>query len=235
MAYGMIQAIMGSYTYKFQYALAKFGWTSESIGYYLTLIGVTRALYLMLILPLIIKLFKPKTAAPIALAADTPDSDARPQARPGSHSAVFDLNLARVAAFIDVVSYVFMGLATTALPFTLFTLLGSLGTGFAPAVQSVALELYARRGETETGKLFGALSVVNALCAQILGPAIFGFAYIRTVEIFPPAVFMLSALLAVLAFCVLCSVSMSVHAVPATPDAEEQAGLLREETLVDGE
>ena len=117
----------------------------------------------MLILPLTIKLFEPKAAAPIALATDTPDGDARPQAKSASHSAVFDLNLARGAAFIDFISYVFMGLAATALPFTLFTLLGSLGTGFTPAMQSVALELYARRGETETGKLFGALSVVDAL------------------------------------------------------------------------
>ena len=79
------------------------------------------------------------------------------------------------------------------------------------------------------------MNIRGAFSAQILGPVIFGFAYIRTVEIFPPAVFMLSALLAVLSFCVLLSVSMSAHVVPAIHDAEEQAGLLRDETLVVGE
>ncbi|KZP31830.1 MFS general substrate transporter [Athelia psychrophila] len=245
-AYGLVQAIMGAMSYKFQYALAKFAWTSEDIGYYLTLIGVTRAAYLMLVLPLTIKLFGPKSAAPIALAAHTPNTDTpdgtntpdeaaqpQPKATPAKpHSAQFDLNLTRFATFIDLVSYVLMGLADSALPFTAFTLLGSMGTGFAPGIQAVALALYARRGETETGKLFGALSVVNALCAQIIGPALFGFTYIRTVAIFPATIFMLSGLLCGLAFCLLLCVNLSKHAVHAPDDAEESVGLLREETLV---
>jgi hypothetical protein len=58
---------------------------------------------------------------------------------------------------------VFMGLSSTATAFTLFGMVGSLSGGFSPAVQSVMLALYTRRGGTETGKLFGALGVVQAL------------------------------------------------------------------------
>jgi MFS family permease len=62
-----------------------------------------------------------------------------------------------------MISYTLVGLASTPVAFTLFTLMGSLGGGFFPATQSVALELYSRRGEKETGRLFGALSVLQAL------------------------------------------------------------------------
>lgn len=137
----------------------------------------------MLILPLTIKLFKPKSAAPVAPTAGSPNADAHIGPKSDkSQSAQFDLNLARVAAFIDFASYVLMGLAESALPFTMFTLLASLGTGFGPAVQAVALELYSRRGETETGKLFGALSVVNALWLVVLAVCSFLLAANLTVR-----------------------------------------------------
>ncbi|KZP19309.1 MFS general substrate transporter, partial [Athelia psychrophila] len=233
-SYGLVHTITGLYSYKIQYALAKFSWTSENVGYYLTLMGVNRAACLMLILPLTIKLFKSKSAAPI-LTADTPDGGPQPRAgTKNPHSSQFDLNLTRFATFIDVVSYVLMGFADAALPFTMFTLLGSMGVGFAPGILAVALELYSRRGETETGKLFGALSVVNALCSRIIGPAVFGFIYIRTVAIFPAAIFMLSGLICGVAFCFLLCVNLSRHAVQAD-DIEERVGLLRDEILVSDE
>lgn len=46
-------------------------------------------------------------------------------------------------------------------------MIASWGGGFNPAVQALALELYARRHvkreDAETGKLFGALSVIQAM------------------------------------------------------------------------
>lgn len=104
-----------------------------------------------------IKLLKPRS--PVESPRDTDPS----QAHEHRHSPSFDLNLARVSLFIEVIAYTLIGLASTPFAFALFTLMGSLGGGFSPAVHSVALELYSRRGEKETGKLFGALSVLQAL------------------------------------------------------------------------
>jgi len=56
-----------------------------------------------------------------------------------------------------------MGLAPTPLSFTVFGMLSAMGAGFSPAVQSVTLAMYSRKGGTEVGRLFGALSVVQAL------------------------------------------------------------------------
>ena len=78
-------------------------------------------------------------------------------------SSHFDLALARVSLSVDFVSYVWFVLAKGAVAFTLATVVAAFGSGFNPAIQSVALGLYKRRGGTESGKLFGALSVVQAL------------------------------------------------------------------------
>ena len=78
-------------------------------------------------------------------------------------SSHFDLALAQISLVVDIASYVLLASVPTAVAFTLGTMGGSMGAGFNPAVQSVALGLYRRRGGTENGKLFGALSVVQAL------------------------------------------------------------------------
>ncbi len=91
------------------------------------------------------------------------DSDRSSSFHLERHSSRFDLGLARVSLFIDIISYALLGFTTSPLVFTLSSMLGSMGTGFSPAVQSVALELYTQRGGTESGRLFGALSVIQAL------------------------------------------------------------------------
>jgi len=61
---GVSFTILGMVSLKFQYAEAAFGWNSETLGYYLTGIGLTRALYLAVFLPLIIRTFGPKKGGP---------------------------------------------------------------------------------------------------------------------------------------------------------------------------
>ena len=60
-------------------------------------------------------------------------------------------------------AYLLLPLALNPIMFTVYTIVGCLGTGFSPAVQSVAMGLYTHQGGTELGKLFGALSVMSAL------------------------------------------------------------------------
>ncbi|KAG6897131.1 hypothetical protein C0992_003911 [Termitomyces sp. T32_za158] len=91
------------------------------------------------------------------------------------HSAAFDLRLARVSLFVEVVSYTLMALAPSALAFTGFSIMASLGAGLNPALQSVSLALYHRRGGTESGRLFGALSVLQALSYVLSLPMFFDF------------------------------------------------------------
>ena len=73
------------------------------------------------------------------------------------------MGLALVSLAVEAVAYVSLGLSRTGLVFSLFAALLAMGSGANPALQSLALTIYTRNGGTETGKLYGALSVVFAL------------------------------------------------------------------------
>ncbi|KAH9484438.1 putative membrane protein [Psilocybe cubensis] len=217
-AYGFTISVMGSYTYKFQYAASTFGWSTETIGYWVSLSGATRAIFMAIILPLLIKIFKPK---PITLILPATPSEATPllDSRSGSrssstirrpgiikkeiHSPAFDLGLARGSLLIEIVAYFAMGITTAPIPFLVLSIFGSLGSGFSPATQSVMLSLYSRRGGTEFGRLFGALSVIQALCSQVIGPTLYGFVFIKTVTFFPAAIFYLTTFSVTISFILL--------------------------------
>ena len=83
------------------------------------------------------------------------------------HSPLFDLNLARVSLLVDIVSNASMGLAQNPILFAASGTLGAMGAGFPAAAQSVALALYAKRGGVEIGRLFGAISLVQAIRCDI--------------------------------------------------------------------
>ena len=79
------------------------------------------------------------------------------------HSPLFDLNLARASLLVHIVSYMSMGLARTPILFALSGTLDALGAGFFPAAQSVSLALYVKKGGVETGRLFGAISLIQVI------------------------------------------------------------------------
>ncbi|KAJ7277374.1 hypothetical protein C8J57DRAFT_1223123 [Mycena rebaudengoi] len=90
---------------------------------------------------------------------------------------MIDLSLARLSLLIDIASYILLPFSPSGLIFTLFIALRSLGSGFVPAVRSIALDIVTRRNGSdavESGKLFGALGVVQAVCHGF-GPALIGF------------------------------------------------------------
>ncbi|TFK30241.1 MFS general substrate transporter [Coprinopsis marcescibilis] len=208
-AYGFTISVMGSYTYTFQYAQLTFAWTSETLGYYLSLVGGARAVFLIFVIPTAIKIFKPaplivEVPAPpeshserqpllSSTSSNPPDytSNAR-MIKKELHSPTFELAVARVSLIAEILAYILMGLAPTGATFAMFGMIASLGVGFSPAIQTCVLALYASKGGTETGRLFGALSVVQALSSQVLGPAIYGLVFAKTVLYLPRAIFFVS-------------------------------------------
>ncbi|KAJ7228026.1 major facilitator superfamily domain-containing protein [Mycena haematopus] len=200
---GFTVSIMGSLSVKFQYIIAYFDWTSENVSYFLTITGATRAAFLAVILPrLFLNMF---LCFPLIMRIHSHDQRSRPfqsseldpllvPSSPEPHSASFNLSLARISLFIEVIAYAAMPFATSGLAFTGLTILSAFGSGFNPAVQSAAMELYSKRIGTsvEAGKLFGGMSVIQALCGQILGPSIYGIVFVKTVATFPKAIFFVS-------------------------------------------
>lgn len=150
----------------------------------------------------------------------TESSPKRPAQTNTTHSIAFDFGLARVSLAIEVISYALVPFASTGLRYTVITMLGAFGSGFGPAMQSVALGLYTLRGGTESGRLFGALSVVQSLCSQVLGPALYGFTFMSTVRTFPAAIFFVTSASILVAFTFLALVRL-----PREGPANEEEGL----------
>lgn len=163
------------------------------------------------------------------------------------HSPAFDLKLARVSLVFEVCCFAILALAPNATVFTAMTVAVAFGGGFGPAVQALALELYSRRQkelrkakggdegeprqngkgheqEQDTGKLFGAISVVQALGQQILGPALFGITFIKTVASYPGTIFWLAFTCVTLALLCMCLVRLPPHyVVPLAVDINANA------------
>ncbi|OJA15919.1 hypothetical protein AZE42_11219, partial [Rhizopogon vesiculosus] len=143
-----------------------------------------------------------------------------------SHSSKLDLTIARVSLVVDIIAFLVVILASNGLLFACGAILQALGVGFSPALQAFALEVYNRRGgKGEAGKLFGAIYVVQALGSQILGPALYGFVYYKTVAIYPRAVFLLSAVLMMVSLGLLALVR-----VPTTGEEDAEGARLNDET-----
>ncbi|KAL1662938.1 major facilitator superfamily-domain-containing protein [Schizophyllum commune] len=92
----------GIYQLKYLYAEHVYGWGAEQLSYYISMLGGTRAVVLLLIMPMAISLFKPKPAA----AAATVGKKAKPTPASLATEIKFDLNLARVSVSLDIISNV---------------------------------------------------------------------------------------------------------------------------------
>lgn len=101
------------------------------------------------------------TSLPGSAQTNTPE-----QQLPASRSPTFDLLLARASAGLDAAVFLGAAVASTGILFTLVNAIGSFAAGFPPATQALALDIYTNRrpqNRGEVGKLFGALSVLQAL------------------------------------------------------------------------
>lgn len=83
--------------------------------------------------------------------------------RSESHSSYFDLKIAKYSLIIEFLFFVGMALASHAPLFATSGILGSFSVGYSPAAEAAILTLYLHQGGKETGKLFGALGLVQAI------------------------------------------------------------------------
>jgi hypothetical protein len=82
-----------------------------------------------------------------------------------THTPALDLGIAKASLALHAVSLALIAVSKNGGLFFAASMLATLGTGYAPVVQSLSLELYVRRGGemSESGRLFGAMSVIQAL------------------------------------------------------------------------
>ncbi|EJD44105.1 hypothetical protein AURDEDRAFT_166826 [Auricularia subglabra TFB-10046 SS5] len=186
------------------------GWDSEMTGYWLSLLGLCRAIYLLLLFPLIIRIFKPKTPGVklegpegqlvASSSTSSGDSDIDTQKKPATPA--FDLTLTQAVLAIETAVYVLVVLSRTPKEWTASTMGIALGGSLSPSLMSLALAL-SPGGSAEAGSLFGAFSVLLSLGDDVLGHLLSGTIFTLTVAIFPRAILLVSAALHGLAFALL--------------------------------
>ncbi|TRM68665.1 major facilitator superfamily domain-containing protein [Schizophyllum amplum] len=144
----------GIYQLKYLYAEHVYGWGAEQLSYYISMLGGTRAVVLLLIMPVVISWFKPKVPAGPGGSV----KKAAPTLAGLATEINFDLNLARISVSLDIVSNVLVCMlplpnydthkalaasGTTGrraeVMFALASAITSFGGCTVPAVQSLAL------------------------------------------------------------------------------------------------
>jgi hypothetical protein len=200
---------------KGQYLLYAYGWTSSELGKYLTLMGMSRGLALLVILPsksiarknlsnssALFYFFRPRPPAHATDASEqTPLIAAGGKTKHSIREARFDLIVVRISVLIEMIAYAAMSFAVSATAFTALTAVVTFGSGSAPASTSLALALLP--SQRDAGKLFGGLAMVNALSSTLLGPLVFGSVFASTIGTYPTAVFAMSGIIMLIAQIVL--------------------------------
>ncbi|KAJ7054518.1 major facilitator superfamily domain-containing protein [Mycena amicta] len=228
LADGVMLLAASSLISQFLYALKTFQWDGEYLGYCISSIGFTRAAFLAIVLPALIKFAKSRSK-PASTSESGEQQPLLPDdipSRPTSRASHFDLSLARFSIAVYVITFALLPFAPSSILFIVFISLGSFASGLAPAINSVALELYTHQTVTglagddavpvvESGKLYGALGVVQALFGNILGPPLYGLIYSLTVATQPKTVFFVALGNAVVALALLGLVRLpSRHPIP---------------------
>ncbi|KAF7973488.1 hypothetical protein HWV62_14980 [Athelia sp. TMB] len=199
---------MGIFQIKYMYAVHVYKWGPGQLSYYISLLGGLRAVALLLVLPFIIATFKPKTKTK-STSKGQPGAPAKPTTALLAQEMSFDLLLTRLSFILEIISHT----SVACLPnpasqpttyqqsiFIVASSLSSFSAGVVPGIQSLALCITQSRAlaitkaggvvhEVGTGKLFGALSVLQAAGQMIIGPMLFGVIYSKTVADFPDAIF----------------------------------------------
>ncbi|KAL7416418.1 major facilitator superfamily domain-containing protein [Mrakia frigida] len=193
----LILTLFGAFAIKNAYLQLKFGWGYDKVGPVLTLTGGLRALHLLLLLPLIIRVFKPRPSIlNPSLNHSSPNSP--PQLPPNASESLFDLRIIRYSILLELIAYLVILASQTSTEFVIGTALTSFATSHGPAITSLALALLP--DASLAGELFAAMAVVQACCATVLGPLTFAFVYSSTTSYFPKAVFVLAFTVLSLAF-----------------------------------
>ncbi|KAG8830036.1 hypothetical protein FRC20_008509, partial [Serendipita sp. 405] len=133
-AYGIITLLIGSYQFKFQYANYTFGWTSQELGYWLSVIGALRAIHLIILLPAFIKYFKPKLVSSRDTTSNG-ESSSLPAGLP--HDASFDLLVIRLSLLVELCQYTIAILSQNVTVWTAATVISAFSSGVSPSIQAL--------------------------------------------------------------------------------------------------
>lgn len=167
----MFGVAMGSMTVVIIYSEYIFHWGNFETNVFVSIVNLFRVSVLLLLLPLISRVFKSREARTSVQQNFGPDT--------------LDLFIIRVAVFFDLVGYVGYATVKTGPLFILSGTIASIG-GMGPPTLSAALTKHVP--QDRTGEVLGAMGLLHAL-ARVVAPTIFNLIYSLTVATMPHTVF----------------------------------------------
>ncbi|KAK9471144.1 major facilitator superfamily domain-containing protein [Dipodascopsis tothii] len=164
---------MGAMLVIMLYSELRFGWTSVETGFFLSVLGSSRVVILLGILPLAVRFLKWRY----------------PQLAVASGATYIDVILIRFALVAEFFGYCLFGMATTGSQFTAGGALSAFGGIAGPMMQSTLTKHVSR---DSIGALLGATGLLQSL-ARIVAPTIFNLVYAVTVGWRPNTVMYVAA------------------------------------------
>jgi MFS family permease len=185
---------MGSMTVVVYYMGYFFGWKTEQISVFTSIVNSFRVSALVIVLPLLNYLVRTRRAN-----KQRRDSGfATPE--PNSGSDRLDLSIIRTAICFEIIGYGGYALVRKEGLFVVSGMLASLGGVGSPTLQSA---LTKHVPHDKVGQVLGATGLLHAL-ARIFCPLIFNMIYAYTVKPFPQAVFVVLSCCFMVAFLFSC-------------------------------
>ncbi|WVQ83644.1 hypothetical protein IAT38_005786 [Cryptococcus sp. DSM 104549] len=185
---------------KTQFTFYAYAWTSAQLGPYMSTVAFLRSFVLIGLVPLVMRFVKPRFFP----AEPTPEADADasaittsstsssdPPTPPAQRSAQLDLLTARFCLVAEFIPWTLLALGPSQTGFVVLSIFLTFGSPATPAANSLALSLLP--DASQSGRLFGALSVIHALGATLISPLMFGTLFASTVGWYAPTVFALAA------------------------------------------
>ncbi|KAI8990006.1 major facilitator superfamily domain-containing protein [Pilobolus umbonatus] len=166
------------------YAMLKFKWTAYEGSLYLTAASFTRLIIVIIVLPLLLKLFTKRC----------PRSNMLSITREKQYKSTvsFDIWMVRIGIGIDVVCLALAGLATSAVLFATAGILQSFSMLCQPSIRSLLTTSVDPR---QVGELMGAVAMLDAL-AMIISHLGINTLYSATVSTMPNVTFFVCAIIA---------------------------------------
>ncbi|KIK63015.1 hypothetical protein GYMLUDRAFT_41315 [Collybiopsis luxurians FD-317 M1] len=171
----------GIFSIKYLYAKHIYTWSADELGHYMSLLWITRAINLLIVLPLIVHYFKPKHQPndPLSIWSELR----------------FDKLLAQASVLVDGTADALVAIvpSSSQAAYVAFSCLSSFTSGGNPTLHSLgAVCLHSSGRSSEVGSLFGAMAVLSAT-AHVISPTMYAVTYGSTVGTFPQTIFVLAA------------------------------------------
>ena len=177
----MFGVAMGTMQIVIIYAEYRFGWTAVNASMYLSATNVCRVLGLVLLLPLLTRIFRgPQSAQP----------------RGHKGSDMLDIWIIRGAIIFDLLGYIGYALTPSGAVMVASGMVAALGGIGSPTLQS---SLTKHIPSDRTGQVLGASGLLHAL-ARVVAPTVFNLIYMRTVGVYAGIVFICLASIFVVVF-----------------------------------